>query len=95
MLLETSGKELPRGRPTSLARGTGVARQLLAVDSVGGTGNIAAVVEAEAAAAAGVALSLLLAGKPLKEAAGRGACTAEETEAVTEAPTEEGCGFEA
>ena len=94
MLLETSGKELPRGRPTSLARGTGVARQLLAVDSVGGTGNIAAVVEAEAAAA-GVALSLLLAGKPLKEAAGRGACTAEETEAVTEAPTEEGCGFEA
>ena len=94
MLLETSGKELPRGRPTSLARGTGVARQLLAVDSVGGTGNIAAVVEVEAAAA-GVALSLLLAGKPLKEAAGRGACTAEETEAVTEAPTEEGCGFEA
>ena len=94
MLLETSGKELPRGRPTSLARGTGVARQLLAVDSGGGTGNIAAVVEAEAAAA-GVALSLLLAGKPLKEAAGRGACTAEETEAVTEAPTEEGCGFEA
>ena len=94
MLLETSGKELPRGRPTSLARGTGVARQLLAVDSVGGTGNIAAVVEAEAAAA-GVALSLLLAGRPLKEAAGRGACTAEETEAVTEAPTEEGCGVEA
>lgn len=94
MLLETSGKELPRGRPTSLARGTGVARQLLAVDSVGGTGNIAAVVEAEAAAA-GVALSLLLAGKPLKEAAGSGACTAEETEAVAEAPTEEGCGVEA
>ena len=94
MLLETSGKELPRGRPTSLARGTGVARQLLAVDSVGGTGNIAAVVEAEAAAAGG-ALSLLLAGRPLKEAAGRGACTAEETEAVTEAPTEEGCGVEA